>query len=43
MFVKTRAACCSGAAPAEILAGVNKILDGGITFWKAGVTIGNYD
>lgn len=43
MFVKTRAACCSGAAPAEILAGINKILDGGITFWKAGVAIGNYD
>lgn len=43
MFVKTRAACCSGAAPAEILAAVNKILDGGITFWKAGVAIGNYD
>lgn len=43
MFVKTRAACCSGAAPAEILAGINKILDGGITFWKSGVTIGNYD
>lgn len=43
MFVKTRAACCSGAAPAEILAAVNKILDGGITFWKSGVAIGNYD
>lgn len=42
MFVKTRAACCSGAAPAEILGAINKILDGGITFWKAGVEIGNY-
>lgn len=42
MFVKTKMANVSGAAPAIALSAINKILDSGITFWSSGVTAGHY-
>jgi hypothetical protein len=42
MFVKTKMANVSGSAPAVALAGINKILDSGITFWSSAVTAGRY-
>lgn len=42
MFVKTKMSNVSGSAPAVALAGINKILDSGITFWSSSVTAGHY-
>jgi hypothetical protein len=42
MFVKTKMSNVSGSAPAVALAGINKILDSGITFWSSAVTAGHY-
>ncbi len=42
MFVKTKMANVSGAAPAIALSAINKILDSGITFWSSAATAGQY-
>lgn len=42
-FLKTQGVTVRGEMPAFARAAISRILDGGITFWKNGDEIGNYD